>query len=190
MMGNFSWKSHTLIQYVTAYYHRESIFSSPNCDCNLSSWDCLCPLPESQAPKIIFWIVRRPAIQRKRKGRALECFILALSARKRQVFCFGIYVIVLENYSPLNLNMVKSSKYNLITFYICETVMRNNRLVSLLTSACPLTTSEAVLPLAMSLPAFDNLVALSKVNTRVGISQENPDGSEMNMGFKESLVMS
>lgn len=35
----------------------------------------------------------------------------------------------------------------------------------------------------MSLPALESLVALSKVNTRVGISQENPDGSEMKMEF-------
>lgn len=93
MMGNFSWKSHTLIQYVTAYYHRESIFSSPNCDCNLSSWDCLCPLPVSQAPKIIFWIVRRLAIQRKRKGRALECFILALSAASDKFSSLGFMLL-------------------------------------------------------------------------------------------------
>lgn len=35
----------------------------------------------------------------------------------------------------------------------------------------------------MSLPALESLVALSKVNTRVGISQENPAGSEMRMEF-------
>lgn len=40
----------------------------------------------------------------------LECFILALLSYKWQVFFSGIYVIVLGNYTHLNLNTVKTSK--------------------------------------------------------------------------------
>jgi hypothetical protein len=59
----------------------------------------------------------------------------------------------------------------------------NNGVISLLICACKLTIFEATPSLAISLLEFPSLIALSEVNTWMRTSKENPDGSEMSIGF-------